>query len=224
MNIWISGTLNEVKQAAETKLVNAVVTNPTVIADWTKNTRSLEEVSIEVINATGLPLYIQLQGPTTAAFLKEAEHLKKISGMILPKLPSTLAGLSAAKELEANGCETLVTTVVSINQAYACAAAGVTTICPYLNRLLESGEDALEFIRNVAKMFNSEKVHTKIVPASVRTTSDIENALINGCSGVIIFYPLFVNMFEHQVTASSLAEFENDWKKIPYQFRDGQNT
>ncbi len=220
MNIWISGTLNEVKQGAETKLVNAVVTNPTVIADWTKNGRSLEYVSKEVIDATGLPLYVQLIGPTTSAFLKEAEHLKNISSMILPKLPSTLAGLSAAKQLEADGFETLVTTVVSINQAYACAAAGVTTICPYLNRLQESGEDALQFIRNVAQIFKKQEVHTKIMPASVRTISEIENALINGCNGVIIFYPLFVKMFEHKVTARSLADFEIDWKKIPYQFRD----
>ena len=220
MNIWISGNIDEVKQAAKTKLVNAIVTNPNVIADWTKDNRSLEEVSKEVIDATKLPLYIQLYGPSTSAFLKEAEHLKKISDLIYPKLPSTIQGLSAAKELEANGCETLITTVVSINQAYACAAAGATTICPYLNRLQDSGEDAMGFIRNVANIYKSEQVNTKIIPASVRTTADIENALINGSNGVIIFYPLFVKMFEHKVTEDSLSAFENDWKKTPYQFRD----
>lgn len=224
MNIWISGTIDEVVQAAKTKLISAVVTNPTVIADWTKDNRSLEEVSKEVVEKTKLPLYIQLYGPTTTAFLKEAEYLKKISDLIYPKLPSTLAGISAAKELEANGFETLITTVVSINQAYACAAAEVTTICPYLNRLQDSGEDALKFISHVANIYRNEKVNTKIIPASVRTTTDIENALVNGCSGVIIFYPLFVNMFEHQVTASSLEAFEHDWKKVPYHFRDEKNT
>ena len=216
MNIWISGTIEEVKKAAKTGLVSAVVTNPTVIASWTENGLSLEEVSKEVIADTKLPLYIQLRGESTSQFLKETEYLKQISDLIIPKIPSTLEGLSAAKTLESNNTETLITTVVSINQAYACAAAGATTICPYLNRLQEADEDALGFIKNTAKMFKRAAVKTKIMPASVRSTKDIQEALIAGSDGVIIFYPLFIEMFEHQVTASSLKSFKEDWKRIPY--------
>lgn len=218
MNIWIAGTIEEVKEAAKTGLVSAVVTNPTVIASWTKTGRSLEELSKEVIEYTQLPLYIQLRSETKAELLRETAYLKKISDAIVPKIPSTLAGLSAAKVLEDNGTETLITTVVSINQAYACAAAGATTICPYLNRLQEADEDALGFIKNTAEMYKRASAKTKIMPASVRTTTDVQEALIAGSDGVIIFYPLFVEMFNHQVTASSLKSFNEDWKTIPYHF------
>lgn len=219
MEIWIAGTLKEVKQAATTKLVTAVVTNPSVIASWTNGKRTIEDVCIEAVEDTGLPLYVQLYGPTRQAFLEEAMHLKKKSSLIFPKLPSTIEGISAAKELESDGQKTLVTTVVSVNQAYACAAAGIDAICPYLNRLQESGEDAVTFLKNVASIYRREKTPTRILPASVRTTADIENALVAGCSGVIIFYPLFLEMFQHGVTKASLQLFEEDWKKIPYQFR-----
>lgn len=218
MNIWIAGTIEEVKKAAKTGLVSAVVTNPTVIASWTKNGRSLEEVSKEIIADTQLPLYIQLRGDSKSQFLKETEYLKGISDLIVPKIPSTLEGLSAAKELEDNNTETLITTVVSINQAYACTAAGATTICPYLNRLQETGEDALAFIKNTAEMYRRANAKTKIMPASVRSVTDMQEALIAGSDGVIIFYPLFVDLFTHQVTESSLKAFKEDWKTIPYNF------
>lgn len=218
MNIWIAGTIEDVKKAAKTGLVSAIITNPTVIASWTKNGRSLEEVSREVVTDTHLPLYIQLRGETTMDFLREAAYLKEISDLIVPKIPSTLAGLSAAKVLEGNGTETLITTVVSVNQAYACAAARATTICPYLNRLQEAGEDALAFIKNTAEMYRRLAVKTKIMPASVRSTADIQDALVAGSDGVIIFYPLFLEMFNHPVTAASLKSFNEDWKTIPYKF------
>lgn len=224
MDIWIAGTMAEVKMAADSGLVSAVVTNPTVMAQWTAEGRKLEEVCREVVDATGLPLYVQLYGPTTTAFLAETEYLRKISPLIRPKLPSTLEGISAAKQLEAGSCKTLVTTVVSVNQAYACAAAGVSAICPYLNRLQQSGEDALIVINRIAAMYRRELVPTRILPASVRTEEDIHHALVSGCSGVIVFYPLFLSMFRHAVTADSLAAFETDWKKIPYAFRDDQHA
>lgn len=218
MKIWISGTLEEVKMAAHTGLINAIVTNPTVIADWTRKGQSLEDI-IKVLNDSAkLPLYIQLRSEKKYDLLKETEYLKKISDLIIPKIPSTAEGIMAAKELEKNGVETLITTVVSISQAYACSVAGVTTICPYLSRLQESGEDALKFITNVSEIYRRESAKTKIMPASVRTVSDIEGALIAGSSGVIIFYPLFLEMFNHRVTSDSLSSFENDWKSIPYNF------
>ena len=82
----------------------------------------------------------------------------------------------------------------------------------------EADEDALAFIKNTADMFKRVAAKTKIMPASVRTTLDIEQALIAGSDGVIIFYPLFKEMFHHKVTSSSLTSFNEDWTKIPYHF------
>ena len=90
MNIWIAGSPEEVVQAAQTGLVSAVVTNPTVIAAWTQSGESLEDVATSVIKATNLPLYVQLHGPGRDQFLREADYLKNISGQIIPKIPACL--------------------------------------------------------------------------------------------------------------------------------------
>lgn len=214
MNIWIAGSPEEVVQAAQTGLVSAVVTNPTVIAAWTQSGESLEDVATSVIKATNLPLYVQLHGPGRDQFLREADYLKKISGQIIPKIPATLEGLAAAAILEHQGIETLITTVCSLNQAYVAAVAGVTAICPYYSRLRDHGDDAARFIHEVADMYRREGVPTRIRPASVRSVEDVAQCLQNGADGVIVFYEVFRQLTAHPVSDSSLANFENDWQRI----------
>lgn len=212
MKIWTSGTVDQVIEDSKTGLVNAIVTNPTVIAQWCQNGLSLETLATKVTEETQLPLYIQLKGPNVSDYLGQCDHLKGISEKIIPKIPSTLQGIQAAKILEARGLETLVTTVCSIGQAYACAAANVTTICPYYNRLQENGECADDFLQHVASIYKSNKVSTEIIPASIRTLKDVEKALKNGSHGVIVFSDLFRELFEHKVTAHSLESFDRDWE------------
>jgi len=214
MKIWTSGTVDQVIEDSKTGLVDAIVTNPTVIAEWCQNGESLENLAKKVIDETGLSLYIQLKGPTYTDYLRQFVHLKAVSESILPKLPSTFDGIRAAKKIEEMGTETLVTTVCSIGQAYACASSNVTTICPYYNRLQEYNEDADEFLKNISTIYTTNGVKTKIIPASIRTLDDIEQALKNGSNGVIIFSELFRELCDHQVTSVSMNGFDKDWEHI----------
>jgi len=214
MNIWIAGSPKEVMEAAQTGLVSAVVTNPTVVADWTKDGQPLEAVATSVIQTTGLPLYIQLCGPNRDQFLREADYLKNVSQLIIPKIPATLDGLAAARILENKGVKTLITTVCSLNQAYVAAVAGVVAICPYYSRLRDHSEDAARLIRDVADMYRREGVSTRIQPASVRSVEDVAQCILNGADGVIVFYDVFRQLTAHPVSDKSLANFENDWRRI----------
>lgn len=214
MKIWISGSVEQVIADSKTGLADAIVTNPTVIAQWCQNGESMETLAKKVTEATGLSLYIQLKGPSVSGYLDQYKKLKQVSKMIIPKIPSTLEGIQAARMLESRGQETLVTMVCSIGQAYACAAANVRTICPYYNRLAEQGENADAFLSNVAAIYKENEVKTKIMPASIRSLEDVENALKSGSNGVIIFSEVFRELFQHPVTTASMKGFEEDWKNI----------
>lgn len=214
MKIWISGSVEQIIADSKTGLADAIVTNPTVIAQWCQHGDSIDTLAKKVIEATSLPLYIQLKGPSVSDYLDQYKQLKQVSKMIIPKIPSTLEGIQAARMLELQGQETLVTMVCSIGQAYACAAANVSTICPYYNRLADHGENADEFLRNIAAIYKANAVGTKIMPASIRNLEDVKYALNNGSNGVIIFSELFHELFQHPVTTSSMEGFEEDWRHI----------
>ena len=219
MKLWIAGSVEQVCAAAATGLVSAIVTNPTVVAQWTAAARRpIEDIATEVVSATKLPLYIQLRGPGADAFLAEAEALLRLSPFIRPKLPSTTEGLVACRKLASQNIPVLITTVCSVNQAYLAAVAGAASICPYYARLGESGTPPAAFIASVAQMYQRSRVGTEILPASVRTVEQAEAALLAGASGLILFDDLFRKLCEHDVTASSLAGFEGDWAKTFYRF------
>lgn len=221
MKLWIAGTVAQVKAVAASGLATTIVTNPTVVAQWTgASQKPIEDIALDVVQTTGRPLYIQLHGPTTAGFLAEARALRQLSPLILPKLPSTLEGLVACRELAAEGIPVLVTTVCSLTQAYLAALAGAASICPYFARLGESGQDPAAFIASVAALYACHGIPTEILPASIRTLAQAEAALAAGASGLIVFDDLYRQLCDHAVTASSLEGFETDWANTLYRFEN----
>lgn len=139
---------------------------------------------------------------SVSEYLDQFKQLKQVSKMIIPKKPSTLEGNQATRVLELQGQETLVTMMFSIGHAYACAAANVSTICPYYNRLADHGENAGEFLRNMAATYKATAFGTKIMPAGKRNLEDVKYALNNGSNGVIILSELFHELFQHPVNTS----------------------
>jgi len=219
MVIWIAGTIDEVTEAAHTGLVSAVVTNPTVISQWTSEGDSLEDVLAQVTSKVEVPVYVQLYGPDKETFLAETEYLQNISPNIRPKLPATLEGIAATKVLNDSKIETLITTVCSPGQAYAAAVAGADAICPYVARMNDYDNSAEELLISLSEMYRRNSIETKIIPASVRTIDDVNVCLRSGCNGVIIFYDLFKSLFDHPVLKESLDRFEKDWNSFRYKFR-----
>ncbi len=221
MKLWIAGTVAQVKAVAATGLATAIVTNPTVVAQWTATEKKpIEDIALDVVQSTGLPLYIQLHGPDSATFLAEARALRRLDPRILPKLPSTTEGFIACRALAAEGIPVLVTTVCSVNQAYLAAIAGASSICPYFARLGESDQDPAAFIATVAALYARHGIKTEVLPASIRTLAQAEAAMVAGASGVIIFDELYRQLCDHSVTESSLKSFESDWAKTLYRFEN----
>jgi TalC/MipB family fructose-6-phosphate aldolase len=215
LSIWIAGSIDEVVADAETGLIDAIVTNPTVVAKWCAGGRTLEQVVAEVIERTTLPLFVQLRGPGCDQMLRETDRLRSISDRILPKLPSTMEGLCAANELERLRVPMLITTICSIAQAAMFASAGADYLCPYFSRLNDSGGDAASLICDLASRFRQEPTETAIIPASIRSVEQAERAWLSGARGVIVFHDLFQKLLDHDVTQRSLESFErDDWPRI----------
>jgi transaldolase len=202
-------------------LAGAVVTDPTVMARWTAGGRSLEEVVTEVCRTTGLPVFVQLHGPDSARFVREAEVLRSVSPQILPVLPPTAAGLAAVTRLEATGVRAFVTTICSLGQAYVTAIAGASYACVEVAAMTAARGDALALIRHTAALYDRHRVRTEIIAAGVGSAEDAEACLAAGAHGVIVATPVFEALFRHEVTRQTLERFErDDWSRIPYWFRE----
>ncbi|NIB42393.1 transaldolase [Pseudomaricurvus alkylphenolicus] len=140
----------------------------------------------------------------TQATLKKAYRLIELyeqsgisSDRILIKIASTWEGIRAAELLEREGIRCNLTLLFSLQQAMACADAGIYLISPFVGRILDwykadTGRDhypAAEDpgVVSVKEIFNYYKAHaydTIVMGASFRNCEEIEQ--LAGCDRLTI--------------------------------------
>jgi transaldolase len=224
LELWISGTIDEVVEAANSGLAATVATNPTLIAKWTANGRTLEDVITELCQRVDVPVYVQLHGPDVDGYLYEMDALRKISGQISPKLVATHEGIKAAYRLANEGVKPLVTAVYTINQAFMAAAAGAACVAPYVGRIEDAGEDAIWLIEEIANLYHMHDANTRIIAASIRTTEQARDVLLAGAHAIVVFYDVFQQLFESELMQESIEGFEKDWATFTFEGRADRKT
>lgn len=108
------------------------------------------------------------------------------------KLPTTSAGLEAARVLVDEGRRVNMTLVFSQEQAAAVYAAtagarrGSVFLSPFIGRLDDRGENGLDLIRNVLALYAPGDGHVEVLTASVRTLEHFLSALALGSDIVTV--------------------------------------
>ncbi|WP_243438483.1 transaldolase family protein [Fundidesulfovibrio soli] len=91
------------------------------------------------------------------------------------KLPTNAPGLLAAKQATAAGHRVNMTLCFSQSQAAAVyaatrgAAQGQVFVSPFIGRLDDRGENGMDLIANILRMFKAGDGHVQVLTASVRT-------------------------------------------------------
>ena len=60
-----------------------------------------------------------------------------------------------------------MTLVFSVSQAILCALAGATYVSPFVGRLDQIGENGIDLIRDISRVYCVEGVKTQILAASI---------------------------------------------------------
>ena len=126
----------EIKELAETGLLDGVTTNPSLVA---KAKRDFKEIIAEICEVVQGPVSAEVAAVDLAGMLKEGRTLAKIASNVAVKVPLTWDGLKACRALSAEGTMVNVTLCFSANQALLAAKAGATFISPFVGRLDDTG-------------------------------------------------------------------------------------
>ena len=216
LELWIEGTIGEVAKATNSGLAVTVATNPTIIARWTAEGRTLVDAVTEACQRVNVPIYVQLRGTDMDTYVQEMEVLLRISDQIHPKLVATHTGIEAAQRLERLGRRTLVTAVASVNQAFLAATAGASYIAPYYGRIETAGVDAAGFVRDVADLYTRHSVKTKIAAASLRSPGQVKAAILAGAHVAVMGYSVFQSLLNDELTRTWIDGFERDWSRFDF--------
>jgi len=200
--------LEDIKQLAETGLLDGVTTNPSLIA---KSGQNFLELIPEICKIVDGPVSAEVASTDYETMMKEAEKLASLNDNVCVKLPLTEAGLRTCKNLSSDNIMTNVTLCFSANQALLAAKAGATFISPFVGRLDDIGVDGMDLIADIALIYNNYGFSTEILVASVRHPQHLLEAARIGADVVTLPPAVIRQLYNHPLTDKGLAAFAKDW-------------
>ena len=206
-----SADIAEIRDLAETGLVDGITTNPSLVA---KTGRSFVEVVKEICSIVSGPVSAEVTATDTKGMLAEGRKLAKIAGNIAVKVPLTRDGLKACRTLRDEGTMVNVTLCFSAAQALLAAKAGASFISPFVGRLDDIGQDGMELISDIVQIYSMyDEIETEVLVASIRHPVHVVQAAKMGAHVATLPPDVLRKLFNHPLTDKGLAAFLADWQK-----------
>lgn len=203
--------IDEIKDLADTGLLDGVTTNPSLIA---KSGKEFIPLIKEICDVVDGPVSAEVAATDYETMRKEAEILRKIADHVAVKVPLTPAGLKVCKELSDEGTMVNVTLCFSPAQALLAAKAGAAFISPFVGRLDDISSDGLSLIGDIVTIYdNYPDFHTEVLVASVRSPMHIVESAKMGADVMTGPASVIKQLYNHPLTDKGLAAFVEDWKK-----------
>ncbi len=202
--------IDDIKELAETGLLDGVTTNPSLIH---KSGRNFLEVVKEIAELVPGPVSAEVVATDHSEMMREAEILRKISENITVKVPLTIDGLKTCKKLTGDGTMVNVTLCFSANQALLAAKAGATFISPFVGRHDDVGYPGMELIADIREIYDNYDFVTEILVASVRSPIHVHDAAKLGADVMTAPPSVIRQLFKHPLTDKGLEAFAADWQK-----------
>ncbi|OOB77230.1 MAG: transaldolase [Epulopiscium sp. Nele67-Bin002] len=214
-----SAKIEEIKEAYETFGIDGVTTNPRhimlsgkpflqviqEIADWAK------AEGLEGYEKFPISVEINPHLDDTQAMVDEGRKIAAMSKNFVIKIPSTEAGVAAAKRLEKEGVRTNVTLVFSPAQAIIPGKINALFVSPFIGWKEANGEDCKKYIEDIAKIYDNYGFKTEIICAAIRTPKQFVDCALAGADIITTGLDVYKDSIKHAYTTQGLGVFTDAW-------------
>ena len=202
--------LTEIRDLADTGLLDGVTTNPTLVA---KSGYQFIPLIREICSLVSGPVSAEVAATDFETMLAEAHQLAKISHRVAVKVPLTQAGLKVCKILASEGTMVNVTLCFSPAQALLAAKAGATFVSPFVGRLDDTGQDGIGIVHDICEIYRQYSFKTEVLVASIRNPMHVIKAARLGAHVATMPTAVLRHLFQHPLTDKGLAQFVEDWQR-----------
>ena len=196
-----------------TGLIDGITTNPTLIK---KSGRDPLEVYQELKDLGIKDISMEVVGDADE-MIKEGGALSLTFGKCCTvKVPCSVDGLRACKELSDDGIKVNVTLIFSQTQAILAAKAGAKYVSPFVGRVDDNSFGGICLVKDIVKVFKEHFVRTEVLAASIRNVRDVGRLFEHGSDIVTMPPAVFEKMYNHILTDKGLELFEADWNSVTH--------
>ncbi len=203
--------VNEIRDLAETGLLDGVTTNPSLVAK--SGAKDFISLIQEICRIVSGPVSAEVAATDYETMIQEGRYLATLASNVAVKVPLTPAGLKVCKALSSQGTMVNVTLCFSAAQAILAAKAGATFVSPFVGRLDDIGEDGMGLIREICEIYRAQNIKTEVLVASVRHPRHVVEGAKMGAQVATVPPAILRQLFAHPLTDKGLAQFVADWQK-----------
>jgi len=202
-----------IAHAYETGLIDGVTTNPSLMLKAGRNPKEVIREISEIFpwNAS---ISAEVVGDTAEEMLDMAERYLEIGPNITIKVPCTVEGLKACRELTTDDVHVNVTLVFTTAQALLAAKAGATYVSPFVGRVFDQHWNGIHLIEEIADVFATHQIKTEVLAASIREAHQVSAAFRVGADICTLPLPVFYSLYKHILTDTGLEKFNADWAEL----------
>ena len=205
-----TANLDEIREAAGLGLLDGVTTNPSLVA---KEGADFNKRIVEICEIVQGPVSAEVTSTDTDNMCRQGRELAKLHQWVVVKVPTTKAGLKAAKCLVGDGIKVNVTLCFSASQALLVAKTGATYVSPFLGRLDDISHVGMDLIRDIVTIYRNYSFRTQVLAASLRHPLHVVDAAKVGADVATMPYKVFDMLFKHPLTDKGQDQFLKDWEK-----------
>jgi transaldolase len=213
-----TANLEEIRAIKRWGVLSGCTTNPSLLAkehsDWEVQ---MKEVCAEVDG----PVSLETTEKSAEAIYEEGMKLAGVAPNAVVKVVMTPDGLEAGKRLVEQDVPVNVTLTFSPAQAILAAEIGATYVSPFLGRLDDAGADGMHVLRDICEIFEVQGYQTQVLAASLRHPMHVVEAALSGADVATMPYDVFTLLVKHPLTDLGLEKFDNDWKKLQKELKEG---
>lgn len=214
-----SAKLDEIEYAYETFGIDGITTNPRHVQLSGKSFIKVLEDLAEWVKSKNLgdykvfPISVEVNPHITVAeeMMAEARVLSKMSPNFVIKIPCTEQGIKASRLLEKEGIRTNVTLVFSAAQSIVIAKNKALFASPFIGWKEANGEDCVDYIKNIVKIYKNYNYECEIICAAVRTGKQMVDCATAGAHIVTAGLQVYQDSFKHPYTRDGLELFTDAW-------------
>jgi len=212
MKLFIdTANLEDIKKAHSYGVLDGVTTNPTLLSKEGAEPNSQLKKICEVVKG---PVSAEITSLDSEGMVGEAKELVKISSNIVVKVPCTVEGLKATKELSASNIKTNLTLCFSPSQALLVAKAGATYVSPFVGRLDDISTQGMDLVRDMRLIYDNYGFSTQIIVASIRHPIHFLESARLGADIATVPFAVIEKLMKHPLTDIGIKRFLDDWAKL----------
>jgi transaldolase len=206
-----TASVEGIREASKLGLVDGVTTNPSLLA---KEEGDPREVVREIAKIVEGPISAEVVSFEAAGMVREGLEWTKVAPNIVVKIPITMEGLKAIRELSQQGVATNCTLIFSPVQALLAAKAGASLASPFVGRLDDIQSPGMDLIADIVHIYSNYDITTEVVVASIRSPMHVAEAARIGADIATMPIPVLESLAKHPLTDVGIERFLADWEKV----------